>query len=158
MPKTFGIKIAGPQGSGIQSAGETLFRAAVKAGLYALGYLEYNSLIKGGHSSYLLTLSDTPNPNVSSNIDLFIPLTKSSYDHELPTTSKDTHFIVDSSFKIEDKKEKFHEPSLIDIAKNQGNPLILNTVALGFLSHQLKFPKDLIINLVLEDLSGKSQT
>lgn len=158
MPKTFGIKIAGPQGSGIQSAGETLYRAAVKAGFYALGYLEYNSLIKGGHSSYLLTLSDTPNPNISPTVDLFIPLTKSSYDRELPSTTKDTHFIVDSSFKIEDKKERFHESSLIDIAKNQGNPLILNTIALGFLSHQLKFPKDLIINLVLEDLSGKSQT
>lgn len=158
MPKTFGIKIAGPQGSGIQSAGETLFRAAVKAGFYALGYLEYNSLIKGGHSSYLLTLSDTPNPNISSTLDLFIPLTKNSFDQEVKNITNDTHLITDASFKIQTTKGKLHQPALIEIAKNQGNPLILNTIALGFLSHQLKFSKDLLINLILEDLAGKSET
>lgn len=158
MPKTFGIKIAGPQGSGIQSAGESLFEALISAGYYALGYPEYNSLIKGGHSSYLITLSDTPSPINTDTIDLLVCFTKESYEVERRLASPDTHILVDQNIKTDNKTAHLHQPALIQIAKNAGNPLVFNTVALGFISVQLKLPDNLLIDQIIKGLTGKSQT
>lgn len=158
MPKTFGIKIAGPQGSGIQSAGESLFEALVSAGYYALGYPEYNSLIKGGHSSYLITLSDFPDPINADQIDLLICFTNESYQIEKKLVSTDTHIVVDQNIKTDQKDSRLHQPALVDIAKNAGNPLVFNTVTLGFISVQLKLPDNLLIDQITKSLVGKSQT
>lgn len=158
MPKTFGIKIAGPQGSGIQSAGESLFETLVSAGYYALGYPEYNSLIKGGHSSYLISLSDSPDPINVDQVDILVCFTKESYQIEKKLVSPDTHIVIDQNVKVEQKDSHLHQPTLVEIAKNAGNPLVFNTVALGFISVQLKLPDNLLIDHILKGLSGKSQT
>lgn len=52
------IKIAGAQGQGVNSVGEIVGKGLKRAGYCVFGYREYNSLIKGGHSSYQLDVGD----------------------------------------------------------------------------------------------------
>lgn len=146
MPEVFALKLAGPAGSGILSAGETLFRAFVKSGYYALGYPEYPSLIKGGHNTYLITVSENPFPNNSPEIDLLLALTQIALDHEHKNLSENTRVVTDVL------------PTLLDIAKNAGNPLTLNTAMIGFATHQLNLSSDLVWKILSEELGGKSQT
>lgn len=53
------LKIVGASGQGINSVGEILAKGLKRAGYCVFGYREYPSLIKGGHASYQLDVSDT---------------------------------------------------------------------------------------------------
>lgn len=146
MPEVFALKLAGPAGSGILSAGETLFRAFVKSGYYALGYPEYPSLIRGGRNTYLITISENPFPNNSSKIDFLMVLSQTALDNEHKNITKDCPVITGIT------------PPLIEVAKNSGNPLTLNTAMIGFVTHQLKLNSDLVWGLLRDGLGGKSTT
>ncbi|PIZ60110.1 hypothetical protein COY20_01420, partial [Candidatus Shapirobacteria bacterium CG_4_10_14_0_2_um_filter_40_12] len=55
--KRITVKIAGPAGMGIKSAGLLLAKIVTEAGYYFADYSEYPSLIRGGHNTYQITVS-----------------------------------------------------------------------------------------------------
>ena len=57
MPR-ISLKIVGSSGQGIDSIGEIMAKALKRSGYCVFGYREYPSLIKGGHASYQLDVSD----------------------------------------------------------------------------------------------------
>ncbi len=158
MPEVFALKLAGPAGSGILSAGETLFRAFIKSGYYAQGYPEYPSLIKGGHNTYLITISEKPFPNNSPKVDLLLALTQVALDNEHKNIKEDTRVVADVTLKADHEHKKLYQPALLDAAKNAGNPLTLNTAMIGFATHQLKLNAELVWGLLHDELGDKSQT
>ena len=158
MPEVFALKLAGPAGSGILSAGETLLRAFVKTGYYAQGYPEYPSLIKGGHNTYLITVSENPFPNNSPKIDLFLALTQTALNNEHNNINENTQVVADLSLKADHEHKKLYQPALLDIAKTAGNPLTLNTVMIGFATHQLQLNRELVWEILQEGFGDKSQT
>lgn len=158
MPEVFGIKIVGPAGAGSMSAGETLVRAFIKAGYYALGYPEYPSLIKGGHTSYLVTISEKPYPNNASKINLLLALTQGALDAEHQYLDQATSVLADQTLKADHEIKNLHQPALLEVAKTAGNSLTLNTAMLGFVSSQLKLDPAQVWGLIAEELGAKSQT
>ena len=52
------IRIGGPAGFGIKAAGQTLARVFARSGYHTFDLTEYPSLIKGGHNSYHLRISE----------------------------------------------------------------------------------------------------
>lgn len=140
MPSLFSVKIVGPAGTGVMSIGETLLRSFVREGFYALGYPEYPSLIKGGHNTFLITLSDYPFFNNAAAIDILIPLTQSALDLEKNNLSPKTLVV----------------PILTDVATKAGNLLTLNTAALGYLVCLLHLDSTTILNEILANFEGKS--
>ena len=158
MPEVFSLKLVGPAGSGILSAGETLYRAFVNSGYYALGYPEYPSLIKGGHNVYLITLSDQPFPNNAPSVDLLLALTQIALDNEHKNINQDTRVIADITLKADHEHKRLFQPSVLEVAKNAGNPLTLNTAMIGFACHQLQLNPDLVWGLIHDGLGDKSQT
>lgn len=158
MPEIFSLKLAGPAGSGILSAGETLFRAFVKSGFYALGYPEYPSLIKGGHNVYLITVSENPFPNNSPKTNLLVALTQTALDNEKATTDEETRIVADSNLNSTHNPKHLYQPALLEISKAAGNPLTLNTAVIGFVTNQLKLDPKLVLELLLRELGNKSST
>src|SRR3989344_5942473 len=158
MPEVFGIKIAGPAGAGSMSAGETLVRAFTRAGYYCQGYPEYPSLIKGGHTSYLVTISEKPFPNNAPRVDLLLALTQGALDNEHQSIAETTHVIADQTLKADHEHKNLHQPTLLTVAKNAGNPLTLNTAMLGFVAPQLKLDPNLVWELIRQELGNKSPT
>lgn len=59
------IRIGGPAGFGIKAAGASLARLFSEAGYHTFDLTEYPSLIKGGHNTYHLRVSERP---VSSHV------------------------------------------------------------------------------------------
>jgi len=72
--KRISIKITGAQGQGINSVGELLAKGLKRAGYCVFGYREYMSLIKGGHSSYQLDVSDEDVRSTETEADILVCL------------------------------------------------------------------------------------
>jgi len=66
------LKITGAQGQGVNSVGELCAKGLKRAGYCVFGYREYMSLIKGGHSSYQLDISDTEIRSTETNVDILV--------------------------------------------------------------------------------------
>ncbi len=156
MPEVFSVKLAGPAGTGIMSAGEILFHSLVSTGYYCQGYPEYPSLIKGGHNVYLITLSENPYPVNSEHVDLLAALTQTALNNEHEQIDNDTIVVCDSTIKPDHEIKKLYQPDLLGVAKTSGNPLTLNTATLGFLTCQLKIEKTLVWKQIEEELGKKS--
>ncbi|MBI4129123.1 2-oxoacid:acceptor oxidoreductase family protein, partial [Candidatus Peregrinibacteria bacterium] len=70
--KRISIKITGAQGQGVNSVGEMCAKGLKRAGYCVFGYREYMSLIKGGHSSYQLDISDERIGSTETQVDILI--------------------------------------------------------------------------------------
>lgn len=66
------LKVTGAQGQGVNSVGEMCAKGLKRAGYCVFGYREYNSLIKGGHSSYQLDVSTELIQSSETLVDLLV--------------------------------------------------------------------------------------
>jgi len=66
------IKITGAQGQGVNSVGEIVGKGLKRAGYCVFGYREYNSLIKGGHSSYQLDVSPAKIESTAEKVQVLV--------------------------------------------------------------------------------------
>lgn len=74
MKRSLNIKIAGAAGEGIKSVGLMLSKSFVSAGYWTFDYMEYPSLIRGGHNIYQTNISLSPIWSQAKKIDIFICL------------------------------------------------------------------------------------
>ena len=70
------VKITGPAGMGIKSAGLILAKIVTDCGYYFADYSEYPSLVRGGHNSYQITFSNTEVFMVDKTADILVSLVK----------------------------------------------------------------------------------
>ncbi|MBI5155813.1 2-oxoacid:acceptor oxidoreductase subunit alpha [Candidatus Peregrinibacteria bacterium] len=66
------IKITGAQGQGVNSVGEICAKGLKRAGYCIFGYREYMSVIKGGHSSYQLDVSNEEVRSTHELVDILV--------------------------------------------------------------------------------------
>ncbi len=66
------LKITGAQGQGVNSVGEVVGKGLKRGGYCVFGYREYMSLIKGGHSSYQLDVSDAYVESTETKVNVLV--------------------------------------------------------------------------------------
>lgn len=66
------LKVTGAQGQGINSVGEMCAKGLKRGGYCVYGYREYMSLIKGGHSSYQLDISNEAVESSELKVDILV--------------------------------------------------------------------------------------
>jgi 2-oxoglutarate ferredoxin oxidoreductase subunit alpha len=66
------LKIVGAQGQGVNSVGEICAKGLKRGGYCVFGYREYMSLIKGGHSSYQLDVSDEKIESTETCVNILV--------------------------------------------------------------------------------------
>src|SRR3989344_415538 len=66
------LKIVGAQGQGINSIGEVISKSLKRSGYCVFGYREYMSVIKGGHSSFQIDISDKLIQSTDSIVDVLV--------------------------------------------------------------------------------------
>ena len=77
------LKIVGASGQGIDSIGEILAKALKRSGYCVFGYREYPSLIKGGHASYQLDISDERIESTETTVNIVIALNHHGLEHNI---------------------------------------------------------------------------
>ena len=73
MPR-ISLKIVGASGQGINSIGAIIAKGLKRSGYCVFGYREYPSLIKGGHASYQLDISNQGIRSTETKVDVLVAL------------------------------------------------------------------------------------
>jgi 2-oxoglutarate ferredoxin oxidoreductase subunit alpha len=147
------IKIAGPAGFGIKVTGSILAKTFMRLGYSVFAYTEYPSLIRGGHNTFQVDISDSPVSSPSSQVDILIALTAEAIEKEKNNLKKDGLVICDGSLK---QKNIINIP-LVEISKNAGGELMKNTVALGALFGLLDLPIEKLNEILMETFGHKGK-
>ena len=129
--------VAGEAGYGISTMGATFARICTRAGLYAHGYGEYPSLIRGGHNTAGVRVGYEPVTSHSDKIDILLALNHNSIEFQIPEMMKNGVVIFDGESLVWDKTVADPSLRLCDvplarITKDLGADRVMrNTVALG---------------------------
>ena len=73
MPR-ISLKMVGASGQGVNSIGAIIAKGLKRSGYCVFGYREYPSLIKGGHASYQLDISNQPIRSTETRVDVLVAL------------------------------------------------------------------------------------
>ena len=82
--KRVSLKIVGSSGQGIDSVGEIVAKALKRSGYCVFGYREYPSLIKGGHASYQLDVSDEAIESTETHVNIVVTFNHHGLEINVP--------------------------------------------------------------------------
>lgn len=157
MPNVFTFKIGGEAGFGIKSAGESFSKIALRSGFNVFNYIEYPSLVRGGHNVMQVTFSEKPVYSQYVETDFLVALNQETVDLHKNELKNNGGLLYDSSTTSMQKIKVTGLPAgvtafpvpLTDLARKAGVSMIMrNTIALaasvGLLGGNLQFLKDIL--------------
>lgn len=135
MAKTeVSLRVGGAAGDGVASAAELFARCCSRRGLHVQSYNNYQSVIRGGHSSLHVRASEKPIYCQGDNLDIVIALNKQTVDVHSRYITKGGGVIYDSDkvqATLPDGINDFSMPlnkMALEIGKD---PIMQNTIAIG---------------------------
>lgn len=162
MSKMFRIRIAGRAGQGVKSAGLILSKFATRSGLYTYNYVEYPSLIKGGHNVLQINISDSKINSTSLKCDFLLALNQEAINKHRSFMSEKSYILFDSEEGIKTENIPSHVKlfsiPLVKLAIEAGNSdMYSNTVALGFVAGILEDNLDILKDIVTKEYGPKEE-
>nr|MBU1329016.1 2-oxoacid:acceptor oxidoreductase subunit alpha [Candidatus Omnitrophota bacterium] len=128
----FTWKIGGEAGFGIMTTGLVFSKIASRSGYHIFDYVEYPSLIRGGHNAYEVHVSENEVAHLKPEIDVLICLNKETFEkHKHRLTSSSIVVFDQDEFDIKDDFKKVNVPFKKILANLKGQPVMKNTIALG---------------------------
>jgi 2-oxoglutarate ferredoxin oxidoreductase subunit alpha len=156
----FKVKIAGQAGQGIKSAGLTFSKFATRSGFNIYNYIEYPSLIRGGHNAMQLNISAQNVSGPSKYTDFLIALNQDSIHKHKDEMLPGSFVLFDANANIKtDVLSK--EVNLLAVPLNKiahdagGKELLINTVALGVLAGMMDGDLNLLKELIRQEYGSK---
>lgn len=128
----FTWKIGGEAGFGIMTTGVVFSKIATRSGYNIFDYVEYPSLIRGGHNTYEVHVSDIEVAHLRPVIDILVCLNKETYQkHKHRLTNKSLVVYDQDEFEITDTINKVIIPFKKILSELKGQQVMKNTIALG---------------------------
>lgn len=156
--------VGGPAGYGINASGEMFSRCFTRAGLNVIAYLEYPSLIRGGHNNYHIRVSPEPIYSHVDTIDLLVCLNRETFDLHQAQIPAGGGAIYDlEEFKVDPSELKnpdvnlFGVPLLKIVKDHEGIDIMRNTVALGASLALLDYPFNYLEDLITKQFQKKGE-
>lgn len=143
-------KIGGPAGFGIMTTGQLFALACAHGGLKTFAYPEYPSLIRGGHNTFQIVVSEEQPTAQRQVVQLLVALNKETFDLHFEELSDGTALIYDPADFLEPPHTAGKKLLLVPvefgkiIKDEQAQPIERNTVALGASFGLLQYPWDLV--------------
>lgn len=151
------VKVAGASGQGINSIGEVLAKSLKNSGYRIFAYREYPSLIKGGHASYQIEISDRAINSAQAKCEMLVSLGRVAV-HKYLFDLKENGILIHSlrSFIFTVEEKKFIEENNIkviyvkafEMALEMGHNIFANIILTGLiwkcLGQELELLKDQI--------------
>ena len=152
--------IGGEAGYGIMTTGAMMGKIFTRLGLSVFDYVEYPSLIRGGHNAYYVRASDTQIYSQKRPVDILVALNRETIDKHKDELSLNAAVIYDPNVtKVEEKEFSsgilLVPVSLLELTKQVGaDKVMINTVSVG--ASLALFYDDLsILEKILQDAFGK---
>ncbi|HEX9007843.1 MAG TPA: 2-oxoacid:acceptor oxidoreductase subunit alpha [Patescibacteria group bacterium] len=158
--KVYSIKIGGQAGQGIKSAGLIFSKIASRSGYHIYNYIEYPSLIRGGHNVMQTTFSLDKVYSQIRPVNFLIALNQETINLHLEELVEGAGIIFEDEGKIDvtlckDKCRLFPVPLKKIAAEAGGQDIVSNNVALGAALALLGGDLKHLFDLIDEDLSSK---
>lgn len=148
MEKVWTVKIAGPAGTGIKSAGSLLAKILNESGYYLRDYSEYPSLVRGGHNTYQISFSTEEVYCVHKMVDIFVSLAPGHWQEHEKEFTKETLVFADNDGRI---NIPFKE-----LCGQLGGTIYANTITLGLISCLLDINKEFALKIIKEHFGDDS--
>jgi 2-oxoglutarate ferredoxin oxidoreductase subunit alpha len=147
------IVIGGEAGQGIQTVGQLLAAACHGAGFEVLAVNDFESRIRGGHSSISLRVADRPVAAPCRRIDLLVALDARSEAVHRPDLAEGGMVLADSAAGLDESRALSF--SFDQMARDAGGKILANTVAAGACLGLLGAPEDHCRKIVRQQFEAK---
>lgn len=162
--KNWNWKIAGQAGEGVMVASKLVAKLAKRHGLSAFNYLEYPSLIKGGHQTGQVSFSKEPIFSQIRSIDVLIAFGQASFTEHAEEITEKTLIIYNSNAgELNEDLVKQCKGKIISLPLNEfarktaKTKLATNMVAFGVTVAVFGFDKQEALSMVEEEFSSKGE-
>lgn len=154
--KDFTWLIGGEAGFGIMTTGVVFSKIATRSGYHIFDYVEYPSLIRGGHNAYEVHVSDIEVSHLNTTLDVLVCLNKETYEkHKHRLTSSSLVIFDQAEFEIQENINKIIVPFKKILSELKGLPIMKNTISLGASIGILGGDIDELIKLISEQFEKK---
>ncbi len=141
------MRIGGPAGFGIKAAGQSLARVFAHSGFHTFDLTEYPSLIKGGHNTYHLRVSERPIHSHVLPTDVLVSLDHDTVELHASELTDGAAVIFDpadldmADIPLDPDRFCLIPVPLTQIVRDIGGPKIMrNVAALGAVLGHMGFP------------------
>jgi len=145
---------------GVKSVGMTLAKTFSRLGLKVFEYSEYPSLIRGGHNTETIHVSDEAAYSQVGPVDILLALDKNTLDLDVAEVKNGGTIIFDSKFaaiQSRDNKYKWVDLPMLETAKKLGNPLLMNTVGVGAILKLAGLATETTVKILAEEFGRKGK-
>lgn len=161
MLKPFTYSMGGEAGYGIASTSLSFSKLAMRSGYFCYTYLEYPSLIRGGHNIFFTSFSDEQVSGPYKTIDFLVALNQETIDRHVENISKGGIVIHDGSEKLNlptGKSVQYIDIPFMGIARKLGAILLRDIVALGASVALLDGKFDVLEEIIKEEFTKKGES
>ncbi|MDG6218602.1 MAG: 2-oxoacid:acceptor oxidoreductase family protein, partial [Candidatus Thermoplasmatota archaeon] len=155
--KDVSLVIAGEAGQGIQTIERLLIDLLHHSGYYVFSTKEYMSRVRGGSNSTTIRISSHPVQAFVNRIDILIVLNKKAFDHVSHRVTNNTIIIGDDQHVSTLPHPHVFAIDIINKAKNIGNSVYANTIAVGLLASLFHIPRSIIEQRITLFFQNKSK-
>ncbi len=154
--------VGGEAGYGITTMGQMFSRVCTQSGLYVFGYVEYPSLIRGGHNIAMVRVGGQPVYSHSDKIDMLLALNKETIDLHVMEMNPGGVIIYDGeSVQIDPSARNdviFASVPFAKITKELNAQILMrNTVALGASFGMMNYDFSYVEKVLADTFARKGQ-
>ncbi|MFH0952059.1 MAG: 2-oxoacid:acceptor oxidoreductase subunit alpha [Patescibacteria group bacterium] len=160
---SFTWKIGGRAGEGIKVTGYILSKVFQRLGLNVFGYIEYPSLVRGGHNVYQIRAEAGPAPSHLFHDNLLVALNQESVNLHHQELTPHAGIIYDpakvklTDHDLPDNVNPYPIP-LLELVKEAGaKPVMVNVVALGATLQLLDIPFEYLEAVINDQFCEKGE-
>ena len=154
----FSLLVGGEAGFGIMTTGALFSRMATRLGYHIFEYVEYPSLIRGGHNAYVVHVAESETHCLKSTIDFLVCLNKDTFTIHQSKLTPSSYIIYDSEeFEVEGEYKKISIPFKKTLKELKGQTVMKNTIALGAILAVLGSDLEVLNNLLEKQFGKKGQ-
>ncbi len=151
-------KIGGEAGFGILTTGILFSKIISRLGYFIFDYIQYPSLIRGGHNTYDVGFSDEPVTSLKQEIDILVCLNNETYQlHKDRLSSKAVVIHDEEGLEFKEGITSIHIPFSRILEELKGQSVMKNTIALGSSLAVLGGELGILENLLDEQFEKKSK-
>ncbi|MEW6722272.1 MAG: 2-oxoacid:acceptor oxidoreductase subunit alpha [Candidatus Micrarchaeota archaeon] len=158
----FVCKIAGQAGAGVMTTGRLMVKCFTRGGYNAIGYPEYPSLIRGGHNTVQVRVSEKPVNAPLQNPDIVIALNKDGIFYHMGSMVPGGIIIYDqlidaSKFKVREDVKMYPLPLAKLTQEAGGTEQMKNTAALGAALAAIEYPFEVLEGIMKDEFRRKGE-
>ncbi len=151
-------KIGGEQGQGLDPTSDVFATVCNRMGYWVYAYKTFSSRIKGGHTDFTVRVSQERKLSPAPKLNMLVAIDQESIDLLVEDLAEDGILLADSGFNPQAPAGvKLITADLTKMARELGNPVYRNMIAVGCSAQVLGIPLEPFREYVQEKFGRKGE-